>query len=319
MKTSKNKSIKITIPEPCHENWTKMTPTEKGKLCEVCTKEVIDFSAQSDEHIIKQLEKNNTLCGRFSKSQLNRGLKLERKKGFYLAPYAASLLVPFTLLSNNIQASSSKKYNTYTSLGISSLHLKDKKMIMNSEGKLNPHVKTTYNKAENIVLENKTKHTVINKNTIALANNEITISGTVNDNTGLPLPGVYVLVKGTMDGTQTDFDGNYTINAPVGSILIFSYVGFEDKEVTISNTNNSIDIELHQDEILMGEMIVCYFPQDISDEILGYKKTTPIHNPERDAWSSKIKLAAKNTWAYKKIKAARKKEDRKLKRKVRGK
>ncbi|EAP88226.1 carboxypeptidase-like regulatory domain-containing protein [Croceibacter atlanticus] len=40
-----------------------------------------------------------------------------------------------------------------------------------------------------------------------------TVTGVVTDNSGLPLPGVTIIVKGTSNGTQTDFDGNYSINA----------------------------------------------------------------------------------------------------------
>jgi hypothetical protein len=53
---------------------------------------------------------------------------------------------------------------------------------------------------------------------------EKTVSGTVSDSSGT-LPGVSILIKGTSTGTQTDFDGKYSINAKEGSILSFSYVG----------------------------------------------------------------------------------------------
>ena len=51
------------------------------------------------------------------------------------------------------------------------------------------------------------------------------VSGTVTDGSE-PIPGVSVIVKGTTNGTTTDFDGNYTISANNGDILVFSYVGF---------------------------------------------------------------------------------------------
>jgi len=51
-----------------------------------------------------------------------------------------------------------------------------------------------------------------------------TITGTVSDETG-PLPGVSVIIKGTNTGTETDFDGNYSISANVGDALVFSLVG----------------------------------------------------------------------------------------------
>ena len=110
------KSISIRIPEPCQEDWQKMTQTEKGKYCGVCTKEVIDFTSKTDEDLVKILADSKNTCGRFKKTQLNREVKLERKSGLNLAPYAASLLLPLSLL-NTTHASSSnnnvpeKSYN----------------------------------------------------------------------------------------------------------------------------------------------------------------------------------------------------------------
>ncbi|WP_264552416.1 hypothetical protein [Flavobacterium sp. N2038] len=64
---------KITIPEPCHENWDKMTPTENGRFCLSCSKTVVDFTPMLQEeiqHFFIQ-NKSNKICGRFRKSQLD--------------------------------------------------------------------------------------------------------------------------------------------------------------------------------------------------------------------------------------------------------
>lgn len=61
------------------------------------------------------------------------------------------------------------------------------------------------------------------------------ITGTVTDDAGMPLPGVNVLLKGTTNGTQTDFDGNYTISASQGDILVFSYVGQKTIQKTVES------------------------------------------------------------------------------------
>jgi Ca-activated chloride channel family protein len=70
---------------------------------------------------------------------------------------------------------------------------------------------------------------------LALAQ-EKTITGTVSDKTG-PLPGANVVVKGASTGTQTDFNGKYTIKASEGQILEFSYVGYGTKQVKVAKSN----------------------------------------------------------------------------------
>ncbi|HZW63507.1 MAG TPA: carboxypeptidase-like regulatory domain-containing protein, partial [Flavobacteriaceae bacterium] len=66
---------------------------------------------------------------------------------------------------------------------------------------------------------------------------EKTISGTISDENGLPLPGVNIVVKGTTNGTQTDFDGNYSISAATGDVLVFSYIGYQEAEKTVGDSN----------------------------------------------------------------------------------
>ena len=72
---------------------------------------------------------------------------------------------------------------------------------------------------------------------------EKTISGTIADDTGLPLPGVNIIIKGTTTGTQSDFDGNYSIEAAQGQTLVYSYVGFETQEIVVG-ASNKIDVAM---------------------------------------------------------------------------
>jgi hypothetical protein len=67
------RKYKITIPEPCNENWDKMTPKENGRFCMSCSKTVVDFTSMLPEevqHFFIQ-NKNEKICGRFRKSQLD--------------------------------------------------------------------------------------------------------------------------------------------------------------------------------------------------------------------------------------------------------
>lgn len=69
---------------------------------------------------------------------------------------------------------------------------------------------------------------------IHMFSQEGTITGVMTDDTGLPLPGVNIIVKETTTGTQTDFDGNYSIDCTIGDVLIFAYVGFATREVVVT-------------------------------------------------------------------------------------
>ncbi|PWH83406.1 SusC/RagA family TonB-linked outer membrane protein [Algibacter marinivivus] len=87
---------------------------------------------------------------------------------------------------------------------------------------------------------------------------EKTISGTVSDGSGLPLPGATVLVKGTSSGTSSDFDGKYSIKANQGSTLVFSFVGYTTKEVSVG-ASNTINVTLQEDAESLEEVVVTAF------------------------------------------------------------
>jgi TonB-linked SusC/RagA family outer membrane protein len=83
-----------------------------------------------------------------------------------------------------------------------------------------------------------------------------TITGTVIDETGQPLPGASVLVKGTNNGSQTDFDGNYSVSVTSdATTLIISYVGFIAQEIAIAD-KSSINIQLVADASQLDEVVV---------------------------------------------------------------
>src|SRR6056300_566004 len=89
---------------------------------------------------------------------------------------------------------------------------------------------------------------------ITFAQNK-SVSGVVSDQSGAPLPGATVLVKGTNNGTTTDFDGNYTIQAASGDILVFSFIGYVAKEVNIGVLTN-VSVTLEEDAQALEEVVV---------------------------------------------------------------
>ena len=84
---------------------------------------------------------------------------------------------------------------------------------------------------------------------------EKTVTGNVTDQYGIPLPGVNILADRTTNGTQSDFDGNYAIQASEGQTLVFSYLGQKTIERTIG-FSNTINIQMKEDASQLEEVIV---------------------------------------------------------------
>ncbi|WP_273565932.1 SusC/RagA family TonB-linked outer membrane protein [Maribacter halichondriae] len=98
---------------------------------------------------------------------------------------------------------------------------------------------------------------------------EKTISGTVTDQDGLPLPGVNIVVEGTTTGTQTDFDGNYSINGEVGQVLSFTYIGQKEVKMPIG-ANDTINVQMQEDAQALEEVVVTAQGIKREKKALGY-------------------------------------------------
>ncbi len=111
-----------------------------------------------------------------------------------------------------------------------------------------------------------------------------TISGTVTDDNDGPLPGVNILVKGSSTGTQSDFDGNYSISASPGDVLVFSYIGFGDEERPVG-AGNSINVQLaageELDEVIVTALGIKRKPDEITtaNQIVDSEELTQAQNP----------------------------------------
>lgn len=89
--------MKVTIPKPCHENWATMTPEEKGRFCQVCSKSVRDFTSASDLEIMNDLSQNPDICANFRVDQLDRNLSYS-----FINSLFAKFAVGFVLTSGGI-------------------------------------------------------------------------------------------------------------------------------------------------------------------------------------------------------------------------
>ena len=95
------------------------------------------------------------------------------------------------------------------------------------------------------------------------------VSGTITSSDGEPLPGASIVQRGTQNGVQSDFEGNYEIRLISGSdILIFSYVGFGAKEETIG-ARNTIDVTLQEDAQALQEVVVIGYGSQKKSDITG--------------------------------------------------
>lgn len=84
---------------------------------------------------------------------------------------------------------------------------------------------------------------------------QMTVKGLVKDTTGEPIIGANVVVKGTTNGTITDFDGNFQLNANKGDIIVISFIGYQSQEVPAAPSLNILlkdDSQMLQDVVVIG-------------------------------------------------------------------
>jgi len=107
-----------------------------------------------------------------------------------------------------------------------------------------------------------------------------TVTGIVTSaDDGLSIPGVSVVVKGTSNGTSTDFDGNYTIQAETGQTLIFSFVGMTTQEVVV--TGNSLNIVLESENLGLDEVVVVGYGTQKKSDLSGSVSTVKVDDIQK--------------------------------------
>jgi len=99
------------------------------------------------------------------------------------------------------------------------------------------------------------------------------ITGTISDNTGAPLPGVSIIIKGTATGTTTDFDGKFSLKAESSSVLEISYLGFKSVDVVVGS-QIVINVTLKEDAQSLEEIVVTAQGIKKSKKALGYAIST---------------------------------------------
>ncbi|NJY63255.1 TonB-dependent receptor [Salinimicrobium sp. CDJ15-81-2] len=114
---------------------------------------------------------------------------------------------------------------------------------------------------------------------------EKTVTGTVSDENGMPIPGVNVMVKNTTNGTQTNFDGEYSITAQVGDVLNFSYIGKKIVNKTIG-ASNVINVEMVKSAESLDEVMVVAYGSANKRSFTGAAETVTNEAVTRGATAS---------------------------------
>lgn len=142
---------------------------------------------------------------------------------------------------------------------------------------LKPELSTKY---LNFVSRNYRASTPIQRSNYKYNPTVNNVTGTVIDDTGLPLPGVNVVIKGTSTGTQTDFDGNYSLKVNNGEELVFSYLGFDTKSIPIHSTVMNVNLNASSEQL--EEVVITGYSanSDISKALQGKVAGVATKEPE---------------------------------------
>lgn len=112
-----------------------------------------------------------------------------------------------------------------------------------------------------------------------------TVTGTVTDDSGLPLPGVNILVKGENTGTQSDFDGNYSIRVTPDKTIVFRYIGFKTLERRVGNQSTiNVDLEVESGEL--DEVVITGYKNVDKEKFAGSVASVKSENIEQVAFAS---------------------------------
>jgi len=218
-KTLFMKKINLSIPDPCHENWEKMTGVEKGKFCSSCQKAVVDFTNMSDRQLADFFKKpKGTVCGRFNNDQLDRQIMIPQKRIPWIK-YFFQIALPAFVVSQRAIAQSKiiVKEIAECNFVVGQLRIKEEKPKVNAAKELR---------------------------------------GKIIDGHGNPVSYATVVKKDTKAGALADSNGYFKIKAPINSILVFSAIGYLTKEIKVNNSD-FLNIVFDKNEIMMlGEVVV---------------------------------------------------------------
>ena len=115
-----------------------------------------------------------------------------------------------------------------------------------------------------------------------------TINGTVNDENGVPLPGVNIIEKNTTNGVATNFDGQYSINTSSSdATLVFSFIGYKTQEVA-TNGRISINVSMVVDENQLDPVVVIGYGTQKKSSITGAVAIVDVEETEKSQYTNVV-------------------------------
>jgi len=113
--------------------------------------------------------------------------------------------------------------------------------------------------------------------TLTFAQEKVKVSGTIKDASGHTMPGVFVIVKGTNQATDTDLNGNYQIDIKKGATLKFTMIGYISQEVNVGG-NNHINVVMQEDKMNLQELVFTGYSKQERRDITGSVATIRAEN-----------------------------------------
>jgi CarboxypepD_reg-like domain/Secretion system C-terminal sorting domain len=191
--------LQLSIPEPCHQNWHEMNPTQQGRFCNACAKEVIDFSTMSDSEVLGYFSsiKNEKVCGRAYPDQLDRAITMPKeikKAKFWYWNYAAMFFLFFSKMTMKAQA----------------------------QGQV---ITVPVKKDACTVLQGKVGGLAINNTKV--------VAGKITDKDDNPVSFASIKIKGANTGVSASDNGEFSITGVTkNTILEVSAVGFKTIDIS---------------------------------------------------------------------------------------
>ena len=104
---------------------------------------------------------------------------------------------------------------------------------------------------------------------VAVAQQKVTISGTVISDKGAPLPDVSVKVENETAGTTTGANGSFSLNVDKGATLVFSIIGYEDKKLNVDRDRSGVSVQLDTKTSTLGEVVIVSYGTQLKRDITG--------------------------------------------------